>query len=111
VTVDEAREQVAKWIATERAEYADTKYSEEAEARHKLILETQNFGLDGEWMVFIGGYLKRAQLQGLDSLQGRQALGKAIVTCMHALETAVQYHGPMPKPGVSSTEGVLPWEK
>lgn len=104
-----ARMNVAEWIATERREYSDEKYAEETEARHKLILETQNFGLDGEWMVFIGGYLKRAELLGLDTSAGRQALGKAIVTCLHALETAVQYVGPMPQPGVSSTDGAKEW--
>lgn len=106
-----ARQIVLDWIALERSEYADAKYAEDGDARHKLILETQNFGLDGEWMVFIGGYLKRAELFGLDTAAGRQALGKAIVTCMHALETAVQYLGPMPKPGVSSTDGVQEWDR
>jgi hypothetical protein len=103
-----ARMNVAEWIGTERREYADIKYAD-TEARHKLILETQNFGLGGEWMVFAGGYLKRAELQGLDTARGRQALGKAIVTLTHALETAVQYHGPMPKPGVSSTDDLQEW--
>lgn len=105
----EARVHVQQWIALERVLYADIKYAEESEARHKLILETQNFGLDGEWMVFIGGYLKRAELQGLDTARGRQALAKAIVTCIHALETAVEYHGPLPKPGVSSSDDLQAW--
>lgn len=108
MTRDEARARVMHWIAEERERYADIKYAEGTEARHKLILETKNYGLDGEWMVFIGGYLKRAELIGLDTPAGRQALGKAVVTCLHALETAVQAIGDLPKPGVPSGE-IEPW--
>jgi hypothetical protein len=105
----DAREHLREWIAVERASYADTKYGEDTEARHKLILETKNYGLGGEWMVFAGGYLKRAELQGLDTARGRQALGKAIVTLMHALETAIEYQGPMPQPGMSSSDDLQDW--
>lgn len=107
-----ARDEVAAWIALERSQYALVIYGEDTESRHKLILELQNFGFTGDdnaWMAKITGYLKRAELQGLDTLAGRQALGKAITTCMHALETAVQYNGPMPKPGISSSEGAQEW--
>lgn len=104
-----ARLNVAEWISTERKEYADVKYAEDTEARHKLIIETKDYGLGGEWMVFVGGYLKRAELQGLDTERGRQALGKAIVTLTHALETAVEYCGPMPKPGISSSADLEGW--
>lgn len=104
-----AKMNVAAWIGTERREHGEVKYGEETEARHKLIVETQNYGLSGEWMVFVGGYLKRAELQGLDTLRGRQALGKAIVTMIHALETAVEYCGPMPKPGLSSSADIEEW--
>jgi hypothetical protein len=97
-----ARMNVATWLGTERREYADVKYAEDGESRLKL--EMQNFGLseDGEWWVFITNYLKRAQLLGLDTTGGRQAMGKCIVTMMHALETSVEVFGELPKPGVPS---------
>jgi hypothetical protein len=106
-----ARIAVQDWIFSERKQYADIKYSDDTESRHKLILETQNYGLDGEWMVFLGNYLKRAELFGLDTPKGRQALGKAIVTMIHALETAVEYLGPMPEPGHSSSDELEIWRR
>lgn len=101
-----ARLNVGSWIAVERREYADAKYGEDTEARHKLKIDMQNYGLayDGEWYTFISNYLRRAQLIGVDTMAGRQLLGKLAVTILHALETAVEVHGPMPKPGVPSGE-------
>lgn len=103
-----ARFNVAEWLHRERAEYADFKYAETTESRHKLVVDLQNYGLSGEWMVFVGNYLKRVELFGLDTPQGRQALGKLIVTLTHALETSVEVCGPMPAPGVPSGE-LLEW--
>lgn len=108
-----ARANVAEWIGIERKEYSDVKYATGSEPRHRAILDMRNFGLDenGEWWTFITSYLRRAQLQGLDTMEGRQAFGKTIVTMLHALETAVEVHGPMPQPGVSSTDGARKWDR
>lgn len=101
-----ARMNVATWIGVERREYADLKYANGSEPRHRAMLDMRNFGLDinGEWWVFITNYLRRSQLLGLDTAAGRQAFGKTIVTMLHALETAVEVHGPMPQPGVTTGE-------
>ena len=91
------------WIATEREVHASSKYGEDKDARLGLVADMESHPhIDGEWDVFIGNYLRRAQLFGLDTPQGRQALGKTVVTLMHCLETAVDVFGPMPAPGVPS---------
>ncbi len=62
---------------------------------------------DGDWerwADFTGNYLQRAVIFGFDSEKGRQALGKACVTILHTLETAIEIYGDMPKPGVTSGE-------
>jgi hypothetical protein len=107
----EAREHVRKWIEQERAHYADTKYKDGEPNRAMLIdaTETEGFSEDGKWMGFLGNYIRRAQLFGIDTLQGRQALGKAIATAMHCLETSVMVYGDMPQPGMSSSDGVKEW--
>lgn len=101
------RQHVAAWVLDERTRYADVKYAEDGDNRAALIKAME----DGDWerwTNFLGNYIKRAELFGLDTLSGRQALGKAIVTGLHFLETAVQVHGPMPRPGKPSGE-VEPW--
>lgn len=93
------------WIAGERATHAGVKYGDDTPQWRALVEDMKAHAhLDGEWDVFIGNYLRRAQLLGLDSLPGRQALGKTIVTLMHCLETAVEVYGPMPSPGLPSGE-------
>lgn len=96
-----ARLAVAQWVARERVEYADVKYAEDSANREMLIqaMADKDFM---RWLDFLNNYIRRAELFGLDTLQGRQALGKAAVTALHTLETAVMVHGPMPEPGVAS---------
>lgn len=101
------RVELREWLVLERARYADVKYDEDTEARHKLILDMQDFGNledDSEWMTFLTNYWQRARTLGLTTPQGRQAFGKFIVTAMHCLETAIECHGHMPKPGQPSGE-------
>ena len=103
----DAREHLREWIHVERTTYADVeKFSENHEARQKLIRDMADHGVSegSDWMSFIGNYIKRAQLLGLSTAVGRQAFGKAIVTMMHALETAIDLYGPMPEPGHTSGE-------
>lgn len=61
--------------------------------------------LDEGWEAceaFVQNYLKRVELFGLSNRQGRQALGKAIVTLTDWLERSCDSHGMMPFPGQSS---------
>lgn len=94
--------EVIYWLAQEKREYAEPKWSwpDAAKAHRDCVI--------GEgpttWNDWAGNYIKRAVMFGLDSLQGRQALGKTIVTLIHVLETAVEEYGPMPAPGVPSGE-------
>lgn len=105
-----ARMNVAEWIGVERKDYADHKYRSGSETRAKLIESMREHGLsiEGEWDVFIQNQLSRVALVPVESEQGRQHLGKLIVILLHALETAVEVHGPMPKPAVP-TGTIEPW--
>jgi hypothetical protein len=100
----------ASWIATERKEYADKKFDEEK--RHKLDLDMKDFGLteEGLWPVHITNYLKRAQLLGVDTPKGLQALGKFTVTAIAMFESAIRVYGKPPMPGVTSGE-IFDWEQ
>lgn len=98
------RMNVAEWIATERREHADVKYGEGTEAKALVDKQFEDEGLGDDSLNFILNYLKRAELFGMHTPQGKQAMGKLIVTCTAYLERAVMLHGPMPKPGVPSGE-------
>jgi hypothetical protein len=109
-----SREHLHAWLDYERSQYADVKYADGTLQRNILIRDvTENpaivGGDDQGWEIFIGNYMKRVQMFGLDKPHGRQAMGKLIVTLLHALETAIDVHGPMPTPGVSSGT-ITDWE-
>lgn len=109
------REHVHAWIDYERRTHADVKYGEGTQQRENLIADVQNNPhmapsvKDIDFDLFIGNYMSRVKLHGLDTPQGRQAMGKAIITMLHALETAVLVHGPMPRPGMPSGN-ITEWE-
>lgn len=94
---------IQEWIAQERAEYASKKYADGESNREELVDAMRDREWE-RWTNFAGNYLKRAELFGFDTPQGRQALGKAIVTLLHTLETACDLFGEMPQPGVPSGE-------
>lgn len=98
-----ADQQVAEWIRLERELYAKgKKFAEGTAGRDKGISDMYREGYGDGWDDFVQGYLKRARLLDIRNENGRQALGKAITTLMHCLETAVEVYGPLPKPGVPS---------
>lgn len=101
---DVTRTELALWIEVERRTYADKKYAEGEGNRNMAIQAMRDEGLGQTWLNFIGNYQKRAELFGVQTPQGRQALGKMITTLMHCLETAILVYGEMPKPGVPSGE-------
>jgi hypothetical protein len=109
VTVNEsslvvARDQLALWLASERYAYADVKWHEERRALLKTAMADGGIREDSEWWGWITQYLRRAQLLGVESPNGRQAFGKFIVTSMSCAEQAIRVFGPMPRPGVPSGE-------
>lgn len=99
-----SRTHVSAWVNQERSKWADIKYEEETPNREMIRNEIFSGQFSDRVLDFALGYIMRAKLQGLDTPNGRQALGKAIVTLTHFLETAVEYHGSMPEPGVPSGE-------
>lgn len=104
----QCRAHVYAWLQQERSKYADVKNAEETPMRD-VVRKELSVGLSDDVLNMPFNYLKRAQLFGVDTPQGRQALGKAVVTLTHYLETIVEYHGGMPEPGHSTGE-ILPWD-
>lgn len=104
------RNMLMEWIKLERTNYADVgKYAPGSPGRVMLIEAMKTEGFGQTWSNFIYNYLFRAEKQyGLDTQQGRQAMGKAIVSLLHCLETACWVYGDMPRPGMPSGE-VEPW--
>jgi len=98
--VSDVPTQIEDWLIDERLRYAHAKWSpEDAAKAHRDCVIGEG---PTTWHDWAGNYIKRAAMFGLDSPQGRQALGKAIVTLIHVLETAVEEFGPMPVAGMPS---------
>ena len=57
-----------------------------------------------EYVGWVGSYMHRAVVLGLDTPSGRQALAKALKTLQGFTESAVRRYGPLPDPGVPSGE-------
>lgn len=97
-----SRINASNWIGIERAEYADVKYDTEKRKINDYNMEVWGLAEEGEWWVFLTNYLRRAQLLGVDTFQGRQAFGKFVVTAMSAFESMIRVKGLPPTPGVHS---------
>lgn len=101
-----ARTDINQWLSQERSQYADIKWN--ADNHDQLIRNLRDDPhqeSDGrQYIEWVNDYIQRALLFGLDTPQGRQALGKTCVTLHHMLESCVVAFGPMPKPGVPSGE-------
>lgn len=96
-----ATRHVLDWLRKERRDYAETKYP-------ISTVEEDDGVLTERCLDFVGQYLKRAEILGLDTFQGRQLLAKAMSTLFSYCEGAVLCHGPLPAPGVSSGE-IIEW--
>lgn len=102
---------VLTWLQRELEEYADAKFNENDTwtAQQADDVHTRDgVGGDSWWLRQIEQYLGRADVQGLDTLGGRQALFKACTTMLGLLESTVRVYGPPPRPGVPSGT-VDPW--
>jgi hypothetical protein len=99
-----ARSMVAEWIHLERTLYADRKYEPGGENYVARLNDLKEKGLDSTEIVFLTNYLKRAEMLGIDTPQGRQAFGKFVVTAIAIMERIVLAHGDMPKPGLTTGE-------
>jgi hypothetical protein len=107
-----ARHMVARWIRIERDEYANKKYQPGKAEYAARLRDIQENGLNpnSTEMVFLLNYLKRAELLGVETLAGRQAFGKFVVTATAMFERIFLAFGMLPTPGVPSGE-VTPWKK
>lgn len=106
-----ARALLRAWIEVERAFYADEtiKYGEGTETRDALVEEMRHNGFGDRHVDLCLQYVKRAQVLGAHTPQGKQAMGKAIVSLMHLLETAlVVWNDDMPEPGRPSGD-IVDW--
>lgn len=110
IITQHARYQLIAWLQDERKNYADVKWKDGESNRESLIQKMKEEGWTPTWTDFAYAYMKRAELMGPDTLQGRQAMGKAVVTLMHILETAIMVFGPMPEPGHTSGE-IVEWPR
>lgn len=94
------------WLTRERTQYADVKY-EPGGANYMSRLEDMRehgLGPGSTEMTFLTNYLKRAEILGLDTLAGRQAFGKFVVTAMAMLDRIVLAYGDLPEAGHPSGE-------
>lgn len=102
MTVEMGGEAV-EWLLAEWKGHARTKYGE-GNPGHDVNGEAIK-NLDYERMFnFVLNYLKRVELFGLDTPQGKQALGKAATTLVDYVDRTMEIHGAFPMPGLPSGE-------
>lgn len=102
--LDTAVNHVRVWARVERRDYADKKFGPHRAGEIEKLKADPHAAEYLHIFNGIGDYLKRAQQFGLDSPQGRQAAGKALITIESLLADSVVAFGPMPKPGLPSGE-------
>lgn len=98
---------VLAWMQEELDGHADIKYSGDNKAMNveRVLAWTSDPSPEKQAAIdFILNYVKRAELFGLDTPQGRQALGKAGVTIVNYLTYLGEAGLAMPAPGVPSGE-------
>lgn len=94
---------VLEWLRKERALYAEVKYP---------VSTVEEFGkgtIRQEDIDFVNQYLIRARTLGLDTQNGKQALGKALSTLFSYCEGAAYIFGSFPEPGHNSGD-LFVWE-
>jgi hypothetical protein len=99
--LNRAAAEVFAWLRGERV-YQLKKFGLQADDVH-----TQD-GLqkDRWWWTQLTNYYHRAQVLGLETVNGRQALAKFVATSCGLLESAVRLYGPLPPPGVPSGHNI-----
>jgi len=103
------RAQALRWLEQESEAYAQGQKYAQGSGNRDMIAGYVRDGMNDELFGFPLNYLKRASMFGLDTPQGRQALGKAAATLIDYMAHAIEIHGPMPKPGFSSGE-IQEWD-
>lgn len=90
------------------SEYQDAKW-DDVRPEHDRLMRVQGLGWDGRWYQDINMYLHRANVIGLDKPNGRQALAKAAMVVIAAVESAERVYGSLPEPGHTSGE-IVEWQ-
>lgn len=88
------RAYVQRWLNGERA-YATNKWPDETA---KSLIEQSEIT---EWVLM---YVHRAETLGVQTVNGRQALAKALMTLHRLTELTCDLYGPLPAPGLPSGE-------
>ena len=102
-----AHEMWDEWFAGE-ATYQQNKFGSER-THHDNLMRTEGVKAGGLWHHDINAYLHRATVLGLDNPGGRQALAKAAMVVIAAVESSVRVYGPLPEPGHTSGE-IVEWD-
>lgn len=93
------------WLQRERSQYADQKYEPGSPNYIARLEDLRTNGLGGSTeMTFLTNYLKRAEILGIDTLAGKQAYGKFVVTAIAIMDRIVMVHGDLPEAGHPSGE-------
>lgn len=96
-SVPHSRLAVAHWLEAER-DYAEHKWTPQ---------QTDELTAD-QYEQWVGNYLHRAIVLGVENPLGRQALAKALRTLQAITESVVRKHGELPMAGVPSGEIIWP---
>lgn len=97
-----AHEMWKSWFDKESI-YQDKKWDDTRHEHDRLIAE-QGLSIGGRWDHDLNMYIHRSMVLGLDKPNGRQALAKAAMVLIAAVESAVRVYGPLPEPGHTSGE-------
>lgn len=119
------RRHVFKWIREEIAKYLyqpGSKYSDMQAQYDRQDASWQQGGFSEFWDPHLEGYLGRVRqhfqaayetdsptVRNLHIAKAQQALAKCLTTMIDCVESSVRVHGPLPQPGVPSSEIPAPW--
>lgn len=102
-----SRFRVLTWMKEEWVRYADLKLLEGdvwSESKNDDWMRSGGISNEGDWQRQITAYWDRANAYGLDTLEGRQALMKSILTLVDCAASMIRVYGDPPEPGYPSGE-------
>ena len=102
-----AHEMWKAWFEGEST-YQDNKW-ESHRQDHDSSMRLDGISPSGIYHHDINAYLHRAMVIGLEHPHGRQALAKAAMVAIAAVESAIRVYGPLPEPGHTSGE-IKEWD-
>jgi hypothetical protein len=95
------------WFEGE-SKYQDAKF-DASRSVHDQLMRSEGVRIGGRWEGDINMYIHRANMLGLNKPNGRQALAKAAMVVIAAVESAERVFGPLPEPGHTSGE-IAEWD-